>query len=328
MQMHKINMAAVTVVIPLYNKQRQIKRAVCSVLRQTFEDWRLIVVDDGSTDNGPQIAREIEDSRIELIRQDNAGPGAARNLGIRMTHTPYIAFLDADDEWHPEFLETTLKAIQENDVAMVTTTTFELPKGYDTKENLKQNGIEPGVFGFRGTEDPQKAEAILSIMIAINNLIRTEIVRKYGGFYDKDRCIFGEDRTLLWRIAFSESFMIVGRTLAYYHTEDSELGPHVISRPLPPYLQDPKSLMDYCPQSVHTLICEVLDIQVLRRIQNQFRHSSRIKLFLLLHRHPGAKRYPKLYSECLKRLMPGFMMWQRIKKSILSLTSRKGYNLI
>lgn len=315
-------MAEITIVIPLYNKERQISRAICSVQRQTFKDWRLIIVNDGSTDGSAQIARSIIDNRIEVIDQENAGPGAARNAGIRMTQTQYISFLDADDEWHPEFLETTFRAIQNNDVALVSTSTIELPSGYDYLELLRGNGIEPGVFHFAGTENPDKAEAIVSVITAKSSLICTEITKKYGCFYDKKKCLFGEDRALLWRIAFGEKFMILGRALAYYHTEDSELGPHNVIRPLPPYLQDPGVFLDYCPQSVHRLILEVLDIQVLRRIQNQYRYSSRINLLLLLIKHPGARRYPELYRECFKRLMPGFTVWQHIKSKIRTKTKK------
>jgi glycosyltransferase involved in cell wall biosynthesis len=320
----KTDMAIITVIIPLYNKERQIKRAVCSVQRQTFKEWRLIVVDDGSTDSGPRIVREIEDSRIELIHQVNAGPGAARNAGIRLAKTPFVSFLDADDEWHPDFLETTFKAIQENDVAMVSTSTLELPQGYDYFDKLKKNGLSPGVFCFHGNENPDEVESIISVITAKNSLIGTEIARKYGGFYDKNRCIFGEDRTFLWRVAFSEKFMIIERALAYYYTEDSELGSHTTARPLQPYLQNPGTLLDYCPQSVHTLIREVLDIQVLRQIQNQFRYSSRVKLLWLLLRHSGARRYPHLYRECFKRLMPGFLTWQHIKNKFRSKTKSSG----
>ena len=114
--------------------------------------------------------------------------------------------------------------------------------------------------------------------------------------------------------------MIIERTLAYYYIEDSELGVLTRAKPLPPYLRDPKIFLDYCPQSMHTLIREVLDIQVLRRIQNQFRYSSRFNLLLLLLQYPGTKRYPERYRECFKRLMPGFLAWQHIKNLFRSKT--------
>lgn len=95
------------VVIPLHNKQGYIRRAVDSVLRQTRSDFRLTVVDDGSTDRGAEHVEQIADPRVSLIRTECRGPGAARNLGMRVTQADWIALLDADDEWKPTFLEKT-----------------------------------------------------------------------------------------------------------------------------------------------------------------------------------------------------------------------------
>jgi glycosyltransferase involved in cell wall biosynthesis len=99
------------VVIPLHNKQRYIRRAVDSVLRQTHGDLRLTVVDDGSTDDGAAYVEQISDSRVSLIRTACRGPGAARNLGMRATEADWIALLDADDEWKPTFLEKTAAVV-------------------------------------------------------------------------------------------------------------------------------------------------------------------------------------------------------------------------
>jgi glycosyltransferase involved in cell wall biosynthesis len=96
----------VSVVIPLHNKERHIARAIQSVLDQTYGDFELVVIDDGSTDAGVSVVEAIRDPRIRLIRQRNAGVSAARNLGIAAARADLIAFLDADDEWLPEHLET------------------------------------------------------------------------------------------------------------------------------------------------------------------------------------------------------------------------------
>ena len=96
---------AVTVVIPLYNGAAFIKRSVESVLRQSYADFELIVVDDGSSDAGPKIVREITDVRLRLLQQANAGASAARNRGIAEGRGKYFGFLDADDEWDVGFLD-------------------------------------------------------------------------------------------------------------------------------------------------------------------------------------------------------------------------------
>ncbi len=94
-----------SVVIPLYNKALHIERALKSVVDQTCQDFEIIVVNDGSTDNGQEIVESIQDARIRLINQSNQGVSVARNIGIEAATNKYVAFLDADDEWLPDFLQ-------------------------------------------------------------------------------------------------------------------------------------------------------------------------------------------------------------------------------
>lgn len=96
---------AFSVVIPLYNKGGYIARTLESVLNQSCPDFEVVVVDDGSTDDGPEQVERLADPRLRLVRQENGGVSSARNRGIAEAVGEFIAFLDADDEWRPGKLE-------------------------------------------------------------------------------------------------------------------------------------------------------------------------------------------------------------------------------
>lgn len=111
----------VSIVTPMYNGARYISQTIDSVLNQTYKNWEMIIIDDGSKDNGPEIVTEYvkRDSRIALVTQSNKGCGAARNNGIKRAKGQYIALLDADDTWNPEFLEAQLLLMKQKNTELV-----------------------------------------------------------------------------------------------------------------------------------------------------------------------------------------------------------------
>mgnify|MGYP002516567543 CR=1 FL=1 len=96
----------VSVILPVYNREDTILRALDSVLMQTYRNMEVIVIDDGSDDSTAEIVRNCQDSRVRLVRLPvNGGANAARNAGIRLAEGTYIAFQDSDDEWLADKLE-------------------------------------------------------------------------------------------------------------------------------------------------------------------------------------------------------------------------------
>lgn len=116
-----MNKECVSVIIPVYNSTMYIGEAIESVLKQSFEDYEIIIIDDGSTEDIKGAIHRFLDEydNIRLVRQNNLGPGPARNTGIRLAKGKWIAFLDADDVWLPEKLEKQIAYLKKYPDALV-----------------------------------------------------------------------------------------------------------------------------------------------------------------------------------------------------------------
>src|SRR5215469_17732216 len=102
-----------SVVIPAFNRLEMLRQALASVIGQKFQEFETIVVDDGSNEDIESAVRECN-LPVRYLRQQNSGPGAARNLGLRHARGQYVAFLDSDDTWFPWTLAVFRRAIEEN----------------------------------------------------------------------------------------------------------------------------------------------------------------------------------------------------------------------
>lgn len=112
-------MIFISVIIPLYNKEKSIRQTVFSVLEQSHSNFELIIIDDGSTDDSLSMVKQIEDNRIRVISKPNEGVSSARNCGIRSAKYDYLAFLDGDDLWSKAHLSTLVEMIGQKDTADV-----------------------------------------------------------------------------------------------------------------------------------------------------------------------------------------------------------------
>ena len=136
----------VSIILPTYNRAHTLRKAVDSILNQTYKDFELIVVDDGSTDDTYNLIKSINDYRIVYVKHEkNKGAAAARNTGIKLAKGKYIAFQDSDDEWYSHKLEKQMEIIENNKLIDIVYSSFFLIKNgqkylYPQKKNFELDG--------------------------------------------------------------------------------------------------------------------------------------------------------------------------------------------
>jgi len=200
-----------SVVIPLYNKSAYVLKAVASVLQQTCEEFELIIVNDGSTDDGLDRLNTISDKRIRVINQPNAGVAIARNNGVRAAAYDYVAFLDADDWWDEHFLEEMQRLItQYPNAGLYGCNYYYLKNG---KCCVEDKGLDDGFKA--GYIDYFKVYA-RSFCVPFNCsfvVVAKHAFHAAGGF--KAKLKFGEDFDLWARIALKYKVAYLNQPLAY-----------------------------------------------------------------------------------------------------------------
>lgn len=255
-------MPLVSVIVPLYNKASYILRTLESVASQNVADFEVIVVDDGSTDGSADIVRGFSDPRFRLVSQANAGPGAARNRGLQQARASYIAFLDADDRWLPDFLEQNLALLQcYPQAAAVSCGWFEYPGNLTATRWWTACDIKEGLIAIAPDTCAQRLVALIAYMNPSTVLARTESVRRWGGFYENGSR-YGEDATLWLRMFLNEPMYFYSRPLVKLDVEASELCRNYRGvRPIEPFLLDASLLLDACPQTLTPVIEQFLKIR-------------------------------------------------------------------
>ena len=213
-------MTRFSVIMPLYNKAPYVRKAVESVVRQTCSDWKLIVVDDGSTDGGGDIVTAIADPRIRLVRQENAGVGAARNRGVALSgeaafRSPYICFLDADDWWEPTFLEEMAALIERHPDAGIYGTSYWIVK--NGRKRLAPIGVEEGFAEGEINYCQVYARTLCMPLTSITVCIPRRVFDETGGF--PLGITLGEDFLLWLRIALTHKTVLLNKPLANYNQD-------------------------------------------------------------------------------------------------------------
>jgi glycosyltransferase involved in cell wall biosynthesis len=215
---------SITAVIPLYNKAQHIAEALQSIRRQSVPPSQTIVIDDGSTDGGDRVVEGMAGPDLLLIRQTNAGPGAARNHGLGLAKTQHVAFLDADDVWLPNHLETLGQLIEAHPG---------LPL-YANRLGVMGKDIAPGAEAV----DPGSSDIITNYAMSwVNGLIvwtcatmvDREAALAVGGFSTEANR--GEDLALWLKLTLDQPMAMGSRVGALYRQEASDLTRQPVSGP-------------------------------------------------------------------------------------------------
>ena len=200
----------VSVIIPLYNKAPYVRKAVESVLAQSYEDWELVVVNDGSTDGSDMIVSEYIDERVRIVSQDNQSVSAARNKGVELAKAELIAFLDADDWWDERFLEEMIAFTEAYPNAGLWACNYWYVKRGKTRVAVKQ---ESGYFDY--AESYLRNEAMPVWTGAV--VLPKKSFEQAGGFNPIIR--MAEDFDLWIRIALTRRMAFLDKPLAYYNQD-------------------------------------------------------------------------------------------------------------
>ena len=210
-----------SVVIPLYNKANYIEKCLNSVLNQTFQEFEVIVVNDGSTDDGLQIVNSeklrLKSDKLIIIDQENCGVSTARNNGVKAAKYDYIAFLDADDWWDEHFLEEMKLLIEDFPDAGIYGSKY-----YWVKNGKKAVSINHENDNFKGYVNYIQAYiyAWWMPLTSISVIIRKEVFNHFKGFNATLK--FGEDFELWIRVALDYKIALVNKPLAYYNQDISD----------------------------------------------------------------------------------------------------------
>ncbi|MBQ2374757.1 MAG: glycosyltransferase family 2 protein [Alistipes sp.] len=199
-------MSHISVIIPLYNKANEIERTLQSVARQSVQPLEVIVVDDGSTDGSAEVVAAMDLPFVRLIRQRNGGVSAARNHAMKLAQGEWVALLDGDDYWQPEYLENVERMIELYPAAGAIGTSFFIDDG---RQLIAGNTPEK-----EGVVDFFRESMTRYVLIPSATVVRRDLALAMGGFPDGMR--MAEDQYLWTKIARTARVVFSPKRLVVY----------------------------------------------------------------------------------------------------------------
>ena len=255
---NKSKMIKISVIIPLYNKAKSIRRTLSSVLNQTYKDFELIVVDDGSTDDGSEIVKSIDDDRIRVFRKQNGGVSSARNYGVKLSNHDLVTFLDADDLWEKDYLKNLASMREAYPMAGM------YAQAYD---KIFNNGsIEsPDLTFMHGKRelliDKYENYVLKYPLICASSIAIDKSLFISAGCFD-EKLSHGEDLELWFRLAMMKPFVYNGEVTAHYMFGD-QLNTHL-------KLPKVEKFFSYKMISNRDLYLDIKDNFMVRRVLNTY----------------------------------------------------------
>ena len=204
-----------SVIMPLYNKAPYVRKAVESVVGQTYADLDLWVVDDGSTDGGGEVVKGINDNRVHYHRQENAGVGATRNKGVALSSAPYVCFLDADDWWEPTFLEEMAGLIERHPDAGIYGSGYYIVK--NGNKRIAPIGVDEGFNEGEINYCRVYAKTLCMPLTSISVCMPREVFEEQGGFPIDIK--LGEDFLLWVHVALKHMVVLLNEPLSNYNQD-------------------------------------------------------------------------------------------------------------
>ncbi len=326
-------MPLVSVVIPLYQTERFIALSIASVLAQTFTDYEVVVVDDGSSDKGPEIARGFSDPRIRVVTQLNRGLAGARNTGIRESLCRYLAFLDADDLWAPTKLAEHVKLLESD---------ADIGLAFSASELIDDDGKSIGLIQ-RPKNEPFTAEHVFCRNPVGNGsapVIRREALEAVA-FYDETlrrACWFdesfrqSEDIECWMRIVCTGKWKLalIDAPLTLYRVSNGGLSANV-DRQLATWRRFRAKVKQYAPELEARAgnLAEAYQLRYLaRRAVRSADASAALKLMSealrldasILRREPS-RTFVTLAAAVARRLLPGGL-FEALERAAIGATAR------
>lgn len=202
------NEARVSVILPVYNGEQFVGRAMESVLDQTNEGLELIVVDDGSSDSSLDVVQSCADDRLKVFTKENGGPGSARNFGIQHCSGKYVAFIDQDDIWYPTKLEKQVAVLEKTNCDLVHCDGVSIFENR-SRPSQQWSMLYPPKSGYVFRELWHQ-----NFILSSSAIFRKSIIKKIGLLSEDNKCLGVDDQEYWLRIALKHKIGYVHEVLA------------------------------------------------------------------------------------------------------------------